>query len=291
MTVASVRRCARFQVGELRTRRGRVARPAVAVANALGQVHEPGVDEADGHRPGERGRVARAEQSDGADSAEDPLSAEVHAFDVPREQRLVRRIRSPALRRRRSAQNHSRLAELDHLDQAAQRSSCRQDRRWIGDQPHRFHRLRHPRRIPLITVGVRLSAQRSPERRLPVRRRRLPQRQYVVERVIVQVDQTWVDVRMMAERRADDAGEVDARGRGGAPPHRRDAAVAHEHTPPWITSRAAFIVTIVPSRRTAGVGDPATARSAVVVPAVRITTADTLTAADLRIRFKVRSCL
>jgi hypothetical protein len=59
---------------------------------------------------------------------------------------------------------------------------------------------------------------------------RLPQRQDAVKRVIVEVDQPRVNVRMRAERYADDATQINASRRVCALPHRNDTAVAHKHT-------------------------------------------------------------
>ena len=62
-----------------------------------------------------------------------------------------------------------------------------------------------------------------------MRRWRLPQRQDAVKRVIVEVDQPRVDVRMRAERCADGATQINASRRVCALPHRSDTAVAHKH--------------------------------------------------------------
>ena len=271
----------RFQLGELRTRRGRCRRPAVAVANALRQVHEPGVDEPADIAPLSAAASFAPSDPMAPTRLKNPLAAKVHAFDVSREKRIVRRIRS---RRPASSSFHPEspgLAELDHVDQAAQGISCRQDRRRIRDQAHRFHRLRHPRRIPLVTVGIRLSAQRSPERWLPMRRRRLPQRQDVVKRMIVQVDQPRVDVRMRAERRAEDTGQVDTGG-GLAPRH--TAAMRPSRTSTWPCGsrreRRSSSRSCLRGGSANDDGDAALTRRVADAPVARIRTADKKIAAD-----------
>ena len=218
----------RFQGGELGPGGDRVTGAPVPVPHALGEVQQPGVDLTVRH-PREQARErGPAKQTDRPNTGlRNPVVEDV-VVDVADQDAVALLNRRRALDRRLPAEQRRDLRILDDLAAQAESEVLGQHGCGVADQPGQ---LRGAGRCsggpPLVAVRVWIGA-RLAQRRESVRGGRRPGVEVVLERMVVQVDQTWEEEILRAG--VDDAriADLDALGRGRALPDGDDPSVPHQ---------------------------------------------------------------